>query len=58
MMVLNFCEQYLSNSAVLSLLPLTCNHGKLTLKLYIWDCHKKYCHFKLVDSKSEVYQEW
>ena len=41
MMVLNFCEQYLSNSAVLSLLPLTCNHGNLTLKLYIWDCHKK-----------------
>ena len=37
-MALKFCEQYLSNSVVLSLLPLPCNHGNLTLKVYTLDC--------------------
>ena len=32
MMTLQFCEYYLSNSVVLSLLPLLCNHGNLTRK--------------------------
>ena len=36
-MALQFCE-YLSNGVVLSLLPLLCNHGNLTLKLH----QKKY----------------
>ena len=33
-MALQFCKWYLSNSAVLSLLPLLCNHGNLTRKLH------------------------
>ena len=33
-MVLQFWKQYLSNSMVLSLLPLLCNHGNLTLNLH------------------------
>ena len=33
-MALQFCEEYLSNSVVLSLLSLICNHGNLTLKLH------------------------
>ena len=33
-MALQFCKQYLSNSVVLSLLSLLCNHGNLTLKLH------------------------
>ena len=33
-MALQFYEQYLSKSVVLHLLPLICNHGNLTLKLY------------------------
>ena len=33
-MVLQFWKQYLSNSMVLSLLPLLCNHGSLTLNLH------------------------
>ena len=32
--VLQFCESYLSNSVVLSLLPLICNYDNLTIKLY------------------------
>ena len=35
-MALQFCEKYLSNSVVSSLLPLLCNHGNLILKLYIY----------------------
>ena len=34
MMVLQFCEKYVSNAVVLSLFPVLCNHGNLTLKLY------------------------
>ena len=34
MIALQFCKQHLSNSMVLILLPLLCNHGNLTLKLY------------------------
>ena len=33
-MALQFCKWYLSNSVVLSLLPLLCNHSNLTLKLH------------------------
>ena len=33
-MALQFWKSYLSNSVVLSLLPLLCNHGNLTLKLH------------------------
>ena len=33
-MALQFWKQYLSNSMVLSLLPLLCIHGNLTLKLH------------------------
>ena len=32
--VLQFCESYLSNSVVLSLLLLICNYDNLTIKLY------------------------
>ena len=32
-MTLQFCEQYLLDSVVLSLLPHLCNHGNLKLKL-------------------------
>ena len=33
-MALQFCEKYPSNSVVLNLLPLRCNHGNLTRKLH------------------------
>ena len=33
-MALQFCKWYLSNSVVLSLLPLLCNHSNLTLNLH------------------------
>ena len=56
MIALQFCE-YLSNSVVLSLLPLLCNHGHLTQKLY---ASEKIAilmkgDFLQVDSKLEVY---
>ena len=47
-MASQFCEWYLLNSVVLSLLPLLYNNSNLTLKL----------HLKKLDSKLEVYQEW
>ena len=33
-MALQFWKYYLSNSVILNLLPLLCNHNKLTLKLH------------------------
>ena len=33
-MALHFCESFLSNNVVLSLLPLLSNHGNFALKLY------------------------
>ena len=58
MMALQFCESYLSNRVVLSLLPLLCNHGNLTLNLY----QKKVAtlmksDFLQVDFKLKFYQE-
>ena len=34
-MALLLCEQFLSNCVVISLLPLLCNHGNLTLKMHL-----------------------
>ena len=59
-MTLQFCKQNLSNNVVLlSLLPLLCNHGNLTLELYISEkiAILMKGDFLYVDSKLEVYQE-
>ena len=53
-MALEFCQQYLSNSVVLSLLSLICNCGNLTPEK-IATLMKS--GLLLVDSKLEVYQE-
>ena len=54
-MALEFCQQCLSNSVVLSLLSLICNCGNLTPEK-IATLMKS--GLLLVDSKLEVYQEW
>ena len=64
-MALKFCELYLSNSVVLSLLPLPCNHGSLAQKLYTLYKFKYKIIYRMpekimkgdFDLKLEVYQE-